>query len=277
MLADLPVLGVGIGFREPFRGELFLQRPQVDFLEIIADHYMDAPPEKEQELELLARHFTLIPHALNLSLGSAEGVDTVYLEKLAKLVKKIRPPWWSDHICFTRAGGVEIGHLAPLPFTHEAVEVFSRNVAQVRRYIDTPLILENITYLLTLPGAEMNEAQFLAEVVAHTGCGLLLDITNLHINSVNHGYNIDEFLTCLPIDAVVQLHFVGGHWHDGQLIDSHSQPTPAEVWALMQQVLACMPVKGVVLERDDNLPPFAELLTELEQARDIGRKLHRWD
>ncbi len=271
MLSRLPALGVGLGFRVPFRGDLFLHQRQVSFLEIVADHYLDAPPEKEQELELLAEHFPLIPHAINLSLGSAEGIDPTYLRKLAELVRRLKPPWWSEHIAFTRAGGVDIGHLSPLPFTWEAVEVVCRNIAEVRRWIDRPLILENIAYTVTVPGGEMSEAEFLTEVLERTDCGLLLDVTNLHANAVNHGYDPQAFLEQLPLERVVQLHFVGGHWHNGVLIDSHSQPTPPKVWAMMEAVMARAPVKGVVLERDENLPPFEELLGELDQVRRIIR------
>ncbi len=271
MFSQLPALGVGLGFRVPFRGDLFLHQRQVGFLEILADHYLDTSPEKEQELDLLAEHFALIPHAINLSLGSAEGVDPAYVRKLAKLVRRVNPPWWSEHIAFTRAGGVDIGHLSPLPFTWEAVEVVCRNIAQVRRWIDRPLILENIAYTVTVPGREMSEAEFLTEVLERTDCGLLLDVTNLHANAVNHGYDSQAFLEQLPLERVVQLHFVGGHWHNGVLIDSHSQPTPPKVWALMEAVMARAPVKGVVLERDENLPPFEELLGELAQVRRIVR------
>ena len=271
MFSQLPALGVGLGFRVPFRGDLFLHQRQVSFLEILADHYLDTSPEQEQELDLLTEHFALIPHALNLSLGSAEGVDPAYVRKLAKLVRRVNPPWWSEHIAFTRAGGVDIGHLSPLPFTWEAVEVVCRNIAEVRRWIDRPLILENIAYTVTVPGGEMSEAEFLTEVLERTDCGLLLDVTNLHANAVNHGYDPLAFLGQLPLERVVQLHFVGGHWHNGVLIDSHSQPTPPKVWALMEAVLTRVPVKGVVLERDENLPPFEELLGELDQVRRIVR------
>ncbi|MBD2355093.1 DUF692 domain-containing protein [Tolypothrix sp. FACHB-123] len=276
MLSQLPTLGAGLGFRQPFKSDLFLNRQQVDFLEIVAEHYLDSPWHKQQELELLAAHFPIIPHAINLSLGSAEGLDVDYLRKLAALVKQLNPPWWSEHICFTQAGGVDIGHLSPLPYTQEAVEVVCRNIAEVRRWIEVPFIVENITYMVTLPGAEMTEAQFLAEIVERADCGLLLDVTNLHTNAVNHGYNVDDFLSQLPLERIVQLHFVGGHWHDGVLIDSHSQSTPMEVWQLMDKVVAQVPVKGIVLERDENLPLFSELVGELQQAREIGRSHQRW-
>jgi uncharacterized protein (UPF0276 family) len=276
MLSHLPTLGVGLGFREPFISDLFLNRQQVDFLEIVAEHYLDASWQKQQELKLLATHFPIIPHAINLSLGSAEGLDTDYLRKLAALIKQLNPPWWSEHICFTKAGGVDIGHLSPLPYTQEAVEVLCRNIAEVRRWIDVPLILENITYMVKLPGAEMTEAQFLGEVVERSDCGLLLDVTNLHTNAVNYSYDVHDFLQQLPSDRIVQLHFVGGHWHDGILIDSHSQSTPVEVWQLIEEVVARVPVKGIILERDENLPPFAELTAELQKARNIGRSHSRW-
>jgi uncharacterized protein (UPF0276 family) len=276
ILTDLPALGVGLGFRTPFRADLFLHRERVDFLEITADHYMGAPVEKLRELDLLAEHFSLIPHGLNLSLGSAEGLDPDYRDELLALVRRLRPPWWSEHVAFTRAGGVDVGHLAPLPFTREALDVLAANIAEVQERTEVPLILENITYTVTMPGAAMAEAEFLAELLDRTGCGLLLDVTNLHTNAVNHGYDPVAFLDRLPMDRVVQLHFAGGQWDDGLLVDSHARPTPPEVWALLDEVLARAPVKGVILERDEDLPPFGDLLAELEQARQAGRRYSRW-
>ena len=276
MNRDLPVLGVGVGFREPFLADLFRNRDCVDFLEITADHYFDAPDEKRAELDLLAAHFPIIPHGLDLSLGSAEGIDDDYLAAMADLIARLDPPWWSEHIAYTRAGGVSIGHLAPLPWTVEAVDVVARNVERVRRRIRTPLILENITATMIVPGTEMDEVDFLTAVLDRTGCGLLCDVTNLYTNAVNHGQDLDELLDRFPWDRVVQLHFAGGHWHDGSLIDSHAHRTPPEVWTVLEAAVSRAPVCGIILERDENLPPFAELLDELEQARTIGRRHGRW-
>jgi uncharacterized protein len=272
MIATLPGLGAGLGFREPYRADVLLNGDGVDFLEVIADHYLDAPPEKLRELDMLAERYTLIPHGLNLSLGSADGLDPVYRDKLLGLVRRIDPPWWSEHIAFTQAGGVEIGHLAPLPFTREALDVLVRNIAEVQARTETPLILENITYTFAFPGSELEEADFLAALVERTGCGLLLDVTNLYINAVNHRFDAYAFLDRLPLDRVVQLHFVGGHQEGELLVDSHSAPTPPEVWTLLERVLARAPVKGVVLERDENLPTFSLLLEEIGRVRDLWRR-----
>lgn len=278
-LAGLPVLGVGLGYRDAYKPEVMLAEgdDKVDFLEIIADHYLDASPWKARELEMLAERYTLIPHGLNLSLGSAEGLDAEYRDALIGLVNRLNPPWWSEHIAFTKAGGREIGHLAPVPFSDEALEVLVRNIEDVKARTDVPLILENITRPFDFPGSTIDEADFLAELVDRTGCGLLLDVTNLYTNAVNLGGDAAGLIDRLPLDAVVQLHFVGGHWDGDQLIDSHSSGTPEEVWGLLDRVLARSTIKGMILERDEHLPPYSELVTELQRARELGRRHGRWN
>lgn len=268
-MKNLPNLGVGVGFREPLRADLFLRREKFDFLEITADHYMDAAPRKLEELNLLKEHFPLIPHSLELSLGGAEGIDEEYLEKLAVLIDEIEPLWFSDHICFTKSGGVKIGHLAPVPYTTEALKVLVRNISKVKRRIKTPFILENITYMMRFPSSEMSESEFIAKLLEETDCGLLLDVTNLFINSRNHNFDWRKFLDELPLERVVQLHFVGLHRHQNLLIDAHANQTQSEIWEVFREVCARCDVKGAVLERDENFPPFAEILEEIETARDL--------
>ncbi len=277
LLANLPRLGAGLSYRRPFRNELLQKQSEVDFIEIIGDLYLDAPPEKADELAGLAEHFTIVPHFTDLSLGSAEGLDERYLENIALLIKRLNPPWWSEHIGFTKAGGVNLGHPAPLPFSREAIEVMKRNVITARRVIATPLILENVCSPLVWPGAEMDEPAFITEVLVQGGCGLLLDVTNLYTNATNHGGDPAAFLEKLPLDRVVQVHFSGGHESKGRLVDSHAQPVPEGVWKLLDMATARAPVRCICLERDDNLPPLAEMLWEIERARAIGRQHRRWN
>jgi uncharacterized protein (UPF0276 family) len=261
-------LGVGLGYRSSFRADLFANRARVDFLEITADHFFDARREKLDELDLLAAHFPLIPHGLDLSLGSADGVDGAYLDKFAALVERLDPPWWSEHIAFTRAGGIAIGHLACLPYTTEAIDVLARNVERVRRVIETPLILENVTASFVMPGAEMDEPEFVTRALAATGCGWLCDVTNIHTNAVNQGRDIEAELARWPWARAVQAHVAGGRvGRDGELIDSHDRPAPPEAWRLLATAARRGALRGAILERDENLPPFGELLDELELAR----------
>jgi uncharacterized protein (UPF0276 family) len=271
-----PALGSGLGYRPRFRADLFAHRSGVDFLEVIADHYFDAAPEKLKELDLLRAHFPVVAHGLDLSIGSAEGVDAAYLEKLARLIARIEPPWWSEHLCFTRAGGVEIGHLAALPYTREAVDVVARNVERVQKRISAPLVLENITTVVRVPGGEMDEPEFLAQVLSHTGCGWLCDVANLYANAVNQGVDLDATFERWPWDRLVQIHYAGGRWRDGVLIDSHDAATSEAVWTLYDRIVARAPVKGVILERDERLPPFSDLLDEVARARATLREHGRW-
>ncbi len=269
---EIKKMKVGLGFRPQLKSDIFLHQNEIDFLEITADHYLDANSKKKAELELLKRHFQLIPHGLGLSLGSAEGIDEIYLEKFAELVENVNPEWFSDHICFTKAGGINIGHLSPVPFTNESLKVLIQNISKVKKRIKIPLILENITYMYCYPEAEIEEAEFLNRLLNETDCGLLLDVTNLYINSVNHRYNWRKFLDSLPLERVVQLHFVGGHRHRDYLIDSHSQKTQNEIWDIFGEVCQRSAVKGAILERDENFPPFSEILEELNKARTVGEK-----
>ncbi len=263
---------VGIGFREQFRADIFLNQDKIDFLEITTDHYLDANPEKLGELKLLKEHFPLIPHSLELSLGSAEGIDETYLEKVAEIVEFIEPEWFSDHLCFTKSGDINIGHLAPVPYTNEALKVFIKNISQVKNRIKTPLILENITYLVQFPSSEMSEAKFIKTILEETDCGLLLDVTNLYINSQNFGFDWRNFLDGIPMERIVQLHFVGSHKSGKRLIDAHANKTESEIWEVFAEVAKRCNIKGAILERDENFPPFAEILEEIETARSLSEK-----
>ncbi len=260
-------LGVGIGFREQFRAAIFLNQDKIDFLEITTDHYLDAKPQKLDELKLLKAHFPLIPHSLELSLGSAEGIDNDYLEKVAEIVEFVAPEWFSDHLCFTKSGGVKIGHLAPVPYTKEAIKVFVKNISQVKKRIKTPLVLENITYLVQFPSSEMTESAFIKTILEETDCGLLLDVTNLYINSQNFGFDWRKFLDEIPLERLVQIHFVGSQRHGKRLIDAHANRTEEEIWKVFAEVAERCEIKGAILERDENFPPFSEILEELDTAR----------
>ncbi len=266
-MQNLKKLGIGIGFREQFRADIFLNQDKIDFLEITADHYFDANKSKSEELQMLKNHFKLIPHGLDLSLGSAEGIDKDYLEKFVELVDEVKPEWFSDHICFTKSNGISIGHLAPIPYTHEALKVFVKNISVVKKRINIPLILENITYMVRFPSSEMSEAEFITKLVEETDCGLLLDVTNLYINSRNFDFSWQKYLDNLPLERVVQLHFVGSHKHGNKLIDGHSHKTENEIWEVFREVCERCDVKGAILERDGNFPPFEEILEEISTAR----------
>jgi uncharacterized protein len=265
--SGLPQLGVGIGYRHAFRASLFQHQQKIDFLEITADHFFVNDQRTNDELTLLKNNFHLIPHGLALSLGSADGIDSEYLARFARIVDRVEPAWCSDHIAFTRAGGIDIGHLTSLPKTKASLRVLKENIARVQDRIAIPLILENITESIRYPDDQYDDASFLCEVCEQNDVGILLDVTNLYMNSINHRFDAIKVLRQLPADRIVQLHFVGGKFENGKWIDSHSTPTTAEIWDLLEEVLMVADVKGMILERDEQIPPLEQLLPELAEAR----------
>jgi len=268
--ADSRILGAGVSLRGEHVADAMVAPESVDLVEIIADHYFSPDERTRSRLRALAERFTVVPHGLDLSLGSADGISQAYLRRLTPVVELVRAPYWSEHIAFTRAGGRRIGHLAPLPLTHEAVDALAANVARVRERIGAPLILENIACSFDIPHAELTEAEFLALLVERTGCGLLLDVANLYYNALNRRQDPYETLAALPLHAVVQCHLAGGHRStDGEWIDSHAFPVPEHVWALFEETVRRAPIRAAIVERDENLPAFAELAAEAARARAI--------
>jgi hypothetical protein len=188
---------------------------------------------------------------------------------VAGLVADVAAPWFSDHLCFTRANGVEMGTLLPLPRDRAVARAVAADADRVAAAVGVPLLLENITYHLDL-GGELTEAEFLTEVLAHSDCGLLLDLTNLHVNSVNHGFDPMEFLESIPLERVGQLHLAGGEWRDGILRDSHSAKVPDEVWPLLEHFLGRVVPAGVVVERDEDFrSAAADISADLGRVRSI--------
>jgi hypothetical protein len=197
------------------------------------------------------------------------------VERIAELVSLIEAPWFSDHLCYTRAGGVSLGTLLPLPRSRVTARQVAVQADAVQRAVGRPLLLENITDYLDIDH-ELTEAQFITEFLEHSGCGLLLDLTNLHTNAVNHSFDPFEFLDEIPLERVRQVHLAGGHWdgtNGGTLVDSHSSPVPEEVWTLLDHLLSQATLWGILIERDQELTgTFAEIVSDVNLARATVRR-----
>jgi uncharacterized protein (UPF0276 family) len=267
-VAELPFLGAGVSFREAWRWEVIRHRGELGAVECIPEDV--AGPAGMRDLSLVRDAVPVLLHGIGLSLGSAEGLDPERVRHTARVAEAVSPPWFSEHIAFTRADGIEIGHLTPLPFTREAVATVARNVAELKRALPgLPILLENIAYPFVLPGAEMTEAEFVRAVVEEADAGLLLDLENVHANASNHGYDPIAYLESLPLERVGEVHLAGGVVQGGQYVDSHTRPVPEESWELLEWLASRTPVRAVIIERDDDLPPFDDLLAEVRRARKI--------
>ncbi|MFE2856731.1 DUF692 family multinuclear iron-containing protein [Streptomyces lavendulae] len=270
-VTGLPYLGSGIGYRTELKDAVDSPSHRIDWLEVITEHHLFAPPDVREALHRLRRRFRIVPHGLELSIGGPGEPSPRYLDALAQLVDEIDAPWFSDHLCFTRAGGVALETLTPLPRTREIAREVGRRARRVQAAVGRPLILENVTYYIDLL-SPLSEAQFIAEVMEHCDCGLLLDLANLDINARNHGYETGDFLRTIPVERVVQVHLAGGTaGDDGHMdLDTHSDPVPPAVWDLLTELVSVAPVRATLLERDQDFPDdFGELQEELDHARSI--------
>jgi uncharacterized protein (UPF0276 family) len=264
---------VGLSVRGPFEDELFQRPGAVDVVELMTDSFLYPPYHRE--MERWSERFPVLPHAVTLSVGTPLPPDETVLAGFARVVGQAQAPWHSDHLCFAHVPEADTASLVPLAFTDEMVEVVARNARRVRELVPVPLLLENIAYYFRVPGGAMDEVEFIRKVVDQADVGLLLDVTNLALNALNNGYDAYAFVDGLPLERVWQLHIAGGEKYRDVMLDTHSQPVPAEVLKLMEYVLQRAPVRAVILERDVNIPPLPELLAEVEAVRALFRRYRR--
>lgn len=265
----LPWLGSGLGYRGEIRDEILAAREEIDFVEVIADQFL-AGAHALSQLRSLCEVFTVIPHGISLSVGSASGINHDYLTRIKQVSDITGAPYYSEHLCQTRAPGLEIGHLSPLALTETVLESTIENVELVQDTLEKPLILENVTYLFHIPAPEMSQGEFFSRLVEATGCGVLLDVTNVFINSTNHSFDPSQFLASMPLGSVVQVHLAGGRWSKDVLVDSHSEPIQEESWTLLEELATRAPVRAAIVEHDANFPEtLAPILDQVSRARQI--------
>ncbi len=262
----------GIGLRRPHFDDIFTADTSgVDFLEIVTENYFRFGGRPRAVLERAAEQFTIIPHGVGLSIGSPDPLNPDYLERLERLLAWLDPPWFSDHLAYSSAFGVEYHDLLPLPFSEEAVRHVAGRASEVQARMGRTLLLENPSTYLELPGAEMSEAEFTREVVERADCGILLDVNNVYVNSQNHAYDPYAFIDALPLDRVLQLHIAGHDASGDFIVDTHGAPIVAEVFELFRYTLQRLGPTWTLLEWDNDIPPLSRLMAENEAVRRVAQ------
>lgn len=255
----------GIGYRRELSAWIESAPPGIDCLEITAEHFFHG---KDQELTQLSKKFPLFVHGLGLSLGTPGPLHEDTFQNFVKVTKLAKPRWISDHIAFTRTVDGDLGHLNPVPATREYLKIIADHAREVSERCEKPILLENITSHIQLAG-EMSETEFLNELCEMANCGLLLDVTNLFINSRNHRFDPLQWLHEIEPSRIRQLHIVGYSRAGNRFTDSHSQPIQEELVELARAVVRYAPVKATVLERDDDFPNAHELGIEITKLQSI--------
>lgn len=260
----------GIGLRFPHHAYVLEERPSIGWLEVHPENYMGGGTPLRY-LDAIRRDYPISLHGVALSLGSADGLDTPHLERLASLTKRIEPGLVSEHLAWSVVDGAYLADLLPLPMTEEALHVVCRNVDAAQSHLGRRVLIENPSTYLRYRHSTIPEWEFLAAVARRTGCGILCDVNNIYVSSHNHGFDSRAYLKALPIDAVGELHLAGHTLRDlgegrSMRIDDHSGRVCAEVWSLYEQAIARFGQVPTLIEWDTDIPPLSTLLDEAGKA-----------
>jgi uncharacterized protein len=259
-------LGIGVGLRNVHYGAILGRWPAVDWFEILSENYLHTGGRPVHVLDQIAARYPIVMHGVSMNLGGTDPLDRAYLRDLKALQQRCRARWISDHVCWTAVDRTNLHDLLPLPYTKAALAHLVKRVRAVQDLLEQPLVLENPSTYLQFAGADFDEPQFLCELAAATDCGLLLDVNNVHVCAMNHGFDAERYLRAIPWDHVVQFHLAGHTVLATHRLDTHDRPVCGEVWRLYALAHELSGGRSTLLEWDANVPAFATVHAEAKKA-----------
>ena len=262
------VTGVGVGLR-PKHYPYLENNPEttVEWFEAISENYMSSEGRPMQMLEKIRERFPVALHGVSLSIGSTLSGN--HLAALKNLAERIQPFIISDHFCWGNTGGTYLHDLLPLPHNEESLSIVVDNLDRVQNFLGRTFTLENVSSYLTFRSSTMTEWDFITETARRSGCTILLDVNNVYVSSVNHGFDPYHFIDNIPVASVAQIHLAGYTDMGDFLFDTHSRPVTDPVWKLYEHTIAKMPEVPVLIEWDEDIPDFSRLEEEAARAREI--------
>ncbi|MDJ0880344.1 MAG: DUF692 domain-containing protein [Gammaproteobacteria bacterium] len=266
-----PFLGFGLGLRSDHYQEIIDQQPkEIDWFEIISENYMIDGGKPLYFLDKIRQDYPMVMHGVSMSIGSTDPLNMEYLQQLKNLIDRVEPIWFSDHLCWTGVDHKNMHDLLPLPYTEEAVNHIADRIGQVQDFIGRQMLIENLSSYITYTTDAMTEWEFLSAVCEKADCNILLDVNNIYVSSYNHHFDPLEYLKGVPAERVWQ-HHLAGHENNGNLIiDTHDHPIIDPVWDLYDKTAALLGPVSTMIERDGNIPPLADVIAELNRAREIA-------
>ena len=270
---SLPYLGYGLGLRVDHYEALLAKPAQVQWLEVVSENYMVDGGLPLVWLDRFRERYPLVMHGVSMSIGSTDPLDEDYLARLAALAQRVEPAWVSDHLCWTGVQGVNLHDLMPLPYTEEALNHVVSRVQRVQDRLKRRILLENVSSYVSFAQSQLTEWEFLAEVAERADCLILLDINNVHVSAMNHGFSALDYLRGIPVPRVQQFHLAGYEQGEQLIIDTHDAAVSNAVWDLYVQAVRRFGRVSTMIERDDHFPPLPELIAELEHARAVAEPL----
>ncbi|MBI3897747.1 MAG: DUF692 domain-containing protein [Gammaproteobacteria bacterium] len=270
MTSNAIPISAGIGLRAPHYREVLATRPAIGWWEVHSENYFGAGGPPHYYLERVRRDYPLSLHGVSLSLGSSDRLNREHLARLKALIERYQPGLVSEHLSWSSIDGRYLNDLLPLPYTDESLQHVVARISEAQDTLGRQLLIENPSSYLQYTTSTWHECDFLREIVMRSGCGLLLDVNNVYVSAVNHGFAAHDYLRALPADCVQEIHLAGhriNRYDDGEiLIDTHDAPIDDEVWRLYKETLQLTGPQPTLIEWDTNLPPLAILLTEANRA-----------
>jgi uncharacterized protein len=272
--AEVKTVAAGIGWRPPHYRSLLDERPAVGFLEVHSENFFGEGGQPHHFLEQASHHYPLSLHGVGLSLGSTDELNLTHLNALERLVRRYQPFLVSEHLCWSSIGGRYLNELLPLPYTEEALAHVAQRIEQVQARLARRILIENIAAYVRFRHSTIPEFEFLAALCRRTGCGLLLDVNNIYVNAVNHGFDPMESLATVNPQSVEEIHLAGFENTGECLIDTHGRPVHAPVWELYSQAVELIGRRPTLIEWDTDIPSLATLVGEARQADLIQQDAH---
>lgn len=264
-------LGFGLGLRTDHFHHVLEQQPKIDWFEIISENYMVAGGKPRHYLEAIRQNYPIVMHGVSMSIGSTDPLNMDYLKNLRTLANDVQPEWISDHLCFTSVGGVNSHDLLPMPYTEEALKHVVDRIKRVQDFLGRQMLLENASSYLTYQTSEMTEWEFFNQICQQADCLMLFDVNNVYVSARNHNFDPLQYVHAVDPKRVQQIHLAGHTDYGDYVIDTHDHPVCDPVWQLYRQTIELMGPVSTMIERDDNIPNFAELEKELDQARALSK------
>jgi len=275
MSLTLPSPGFGLGLRTTHYEEIAMTRPSLGWLEILTENYLVDGGRPLEWLDRIRADYPMVMHGVSLSIGSIDPLDRDYLRQVKELAALVPPLWISDHLCWTGFAGKNLHDLLPLPYTEEAVRHVVARVATVQEFLGRRILLENVSSYVAYRDSALTEWEFLGEIARRADCLILLDVNNIYVSAYNHGFDPDVYLSGVPAERVQQIHLAGHSNCGDHIIDTHDAPVIDPVWDLYGRAIRRLGPVATMIERDDRIPPLAELLDELDRARGVAERALR--
>ncbi len=266
-------LGFGLGLRPQHYTDILEGDPPIDWFEVISENYMVPGGQPLKMLDRIRARYPIVMHGVSLSIASTAPFDEGYLRDLKSLAKRAEPKFISDHLCWTGVHGVNLHDLLPIPYTEEALDHVASRVQHVQDYLGQAIALENVSTYVQFSHSEMSEWEFITELTKRTGCWLVFDVNNVFVSAFNHDFDAHEFIMNVPSDRIVQFHLAGHEHNMSHIIDTHDALVCDEVWDLYRTAIRRFGPVSTIIERDDNIPPLAEMVDELEKARALAAEV----